>query len=161
MACSHLLSPHSRIFHRDLNILNFCNNLTSSEKRREKVVLEKTSHTAQRMKFFIRDFSSKSDQIHSFLQIWSHLLKKSLMENFTFCAAPFSDWERVNEMNRESFFKIELFCDCFCLHVLQNFWGSCYCSPFDSCQTPQYIQYFYWFNITWICIFAFYLFSLL
>ena len=25
-------------------------------------------------------------QIHSFLRIWPHLLKKSLMENFIFCA---------------------------------------------------------------------------
>ena len=30
----------------------------------------------------IKDFFSKCDQIRSFLQIWSHLLKKSLMENF-------------------------------------------------------------------------------
>ena len=34
------------------------------------------------MKFSIKDFFSKGDQIRSFLQIWSHLLKKSLMENF-------------------------------------------------------------------------------
>ena len=34
------------------------------------------------MKFSIKDFFSKCDQIHSFLRIWSHLLKKSLMENF-------------------------------------------------------------------------------
>ena len=38
------------------------------------------------MKFFIKNFSSKCDQIHSFLRIWSHLLKKSLMENSIFCA---------------------------------------------------------------------------
>ena len=38
------------------------------------------------MKFFIKDFSSKYDQIRSFQRIWSHLLKKSLMENFIFCA---------------------------------------------------------------------------
>ena len=38
------------------------------------------------MKFPIKDFSSKCDQIRSFLRIWSHLLKKSLMENFIFCA---------------------------------------------------------------------------
>ena len=38
------------------------------------------------MKFSIKDFSSKCDQIRSFLQIWSHLLEKSLMGNFTFCA---------------------------------------------------------------------------
>ena len=37
--------------------------------------------TAQKMK----DFFSKCDQNRSFLRIWSHLLKKSFMENF-FCA---------------------------------------------------------------------------
>ena len=42
------------------------------------------SYTAQKMKFFIEDFFSKCDQIRSFLRIWSHLLKKSLMENFSF-----------------------------------------------------------------------------
>ena len=36
------------------------------------------------MKFSIKDFLSKRDQIHRKLQIWSHLLKKSLMENFIF-----------------------------------------------------------------------------
>ena len=34
------------------------------------------------MKFSIKDFFSKCDQIHSFLT----LLEKSLMENFIFCA---------------------------------------------------------------------------
>ena len=38
------------------------------------------------MKFSIKDFFSKCHQIHSFLRISSHLLKKSLMENFIFCA---------------------------------------------------------------------------
>ena len=38
------------------------------------------------MKFSIKDFFSQCDQIRSFLRIWSHLLKKSLMENFIFCA---------------------------------------------------------------------------
>ena len=36
------------------------------------------------MKFSIKDFFSKFDQIRSFLRIWSHLLEKSLMENFFF-----------------------------------------------------------------------------
>ena len=40
--------------------------------------------TAQ--KFSIKDFFSKCDQIHRKLGIWLHLLKKSLMENFIFCA---------------------------------------------------------------------------
>ena len=42
--------------------------------------------TTQKAKFSIKNFSSKCDQIHSFLRIWSHLLKKSLMENLIFCA---------------------------------------------------------------------------
>ena len=33
------------------------------------------------MKFSIKDYLSKYDQIRSFMRIWSHLLKKSLMEN--------------------------------------------------------------------------------
>ena len=43
-------------------------------------------YTAQKLKFSIKDFFSKCDQIRSFLQIWPHLLKKSLIENFIFCA---------------------------------------------------------------------------
>ena len=39
---------------------------------------------AQKMKFFIMEFSSKCDQIHRELRIWPHLMKKSLMENFFF-----------------------------------------------------------------------------
>ena len=38
------------------------------------------------MKFSIKDFFSKCDQIRSFLRTWSHLQKKFLMENFIFCA---------------------------------------------------------------------------
>ena len=46
------------------------------------------------MKFFIKDFVRKCDQIRRELQIWSHLLtavwshllKKSFMKNFIFCA---------------------------------------------------------------------------
>ena len=38
------------------------------------------------MNLFDKDFFSKCDQIRKKLRIWSHLLKKSLMENFIFCA---------------------------------------------------------------------------
>ena len=38
------------------------------------------------MKFSIKDVFSKCDQIRRKLRIWLHLLKKSLMENFIFCA---------------------------------------------------------------------------
>ena len=46
----------------------------------------KQSNTAQIKTFSIMDIFSKCDQIRSFLPIWSHLLKKSLKENFIFCA---------------------------------------------------------------------------
>ena len=38
------------------------------------------------MKFSIKDFFSKCDQIHRKLRIWSNLLKKLLMKNVSFCA---------------------------------------------------------------------------
>ena len=43
------------------------------------------TQTAQKMKeVFIKEFFSKSDQIRRKLRIKSHLLNKSLMENFIF-----------------------------------------------------------------------------
>ena len=45
----------------------------------------------QKIKFFIKDFFSKCDQIRSFLRIWSHLLKKSLMKNCFFYAVRLLD----------------------------------------------------------------------
>ena len=52
------------------------------------------------MKFSIKDFFSKCNHIRSFLQIWLHLLKKSLMENFLFCAvvvasSEFHNWHLI------------------------------------------------------------------
>ena len=48
--------------------------------------LKLSRNTAQKMNFSIKNFFSKCDQIRRILRIWSHLLKKSLMENFIFCA---------------------------------------------------------------------------
>ena len=48
--------------------------------------------TTHKMKFSLKDFFSKCDQVRSFLRIWSHLLKKFLMENLIFCAV--LAWER-------------------------------------------------------------------
>ena len=45
----------------------------------------KVDHTAQKIKYSIKDSYSECDQIRSLLRIWSHLLKKSVMENFIFC----------------------------------------------------------------------------
>ena len=59
---------------------------------RNKAIRDRTI-TAQKMKFPIKDFLSKCDQMRSLLRIWSHLLKKSLMENFIFCAVNLSRFE--------------------------------------------------------------------
>ena len=50
--------------------------------------------TAQKMKFPIKDFFSGCDQIRRKLQICSHLLKKSLMENFIFCV----QWWSIDQL---------------------------------------------------------------
>ena len=53
---------------------------------RPKCILFISFTNTQKMKFSIKDLFTKCDQIGRTLQIWSHLLKKSLMENFNFCA---------------------------------------------------------------------------
>ena len=58
--------------------------------------------TAQKMKFFIKDFFNECDEISRFLQIWSHLLKKSLMENFNLYA--------MDHLSTTCCFCISLFC---------------------------------------------------
>ena len=45
----------------------------------------------------MKDFCSKCDQIRSFLRIWSHLLKNSLMENFIFSLVLMASELRVRE----------------------------------------------------------------
>ena len=59
--------------------------------------------TAQKMKFSIKDFISKCDHIRRKLQIWSPLLKKSLMNNFIFAQC----WIRIPIL---SFFQIQICC---------------------------------------------------
>ena len=51
-------------------------------------------YTSQKVKFPIKDFFSKCDQIRRKLRIWSHLLKKSLLENFIFFCAVWSPHNR-------------------------------------------------------------------
>ena len=51
------------------------------------------------MKFSIKDFFSKCDQILRKLRIWTHLLKKFLMEKFVFCAMIFLQPVLINKMS--------------------------------------------------------------
>ena len=68
--------------------------------------------TAQKMAFSIKDFFSKCDQIRRKLRIWSHLLKKSLIENFIFCALTNSDTQCANEKSDEDYLNdISLECE--------------------------------------------------
>ena len=50
------------------------------------ILHEMINSNAQKTKSSVRGFFSKYDQICSLLLIWSHLLKKSQMENFIFCS---------------------------------------------------------------------------
>ena len=50
--------------------------------------------TAQKIKFSVNNYFIKYDQIRRKLQIWSHLLKQSLMENFAFYAVQQPDPNR-------------------------------------------------------------------
>ena len=64
---------------------------------------------AQKMMFSIKDFFSKCDQIRRKLRIWSHILKKSLMENFIFCTVKvltnFRLNGRLDDDSKEKYFR--------------------------------------------------------
>ena len=58
-------------------------------------MIEFQTRFAQKLKFFLKDFFSKYKDFRElsslnilgkYDQIWSHLLKKYLIENFSFCA---------------------------------------------------------------------------
>ena len=51
------------------------------------------SYSYKKMKFSVKYFFSKCDQIRKKLQIWSHSLKKSLMDNFiSLCSDKYAEW---------------------------------------------------------------------
>ena len=85
--------------------------------------------TAQKIKFSIKDISSNCDLIRSFLWIFLHLLKKSLMENFIFCTVFESCsflWKlhsgKLNPINllKMSWVFLEGSCFYFCYKTIQN-----------------------------------------
>ena len=61
-----------------------------------------STNTAQKMKFSSKDFFSKCDQIRRKLQIWSHVLKKSLTENFIFCAVKGKNSKHLTAKKKET-----------------------------------------------------------
>ena len=63
------------------------------------------------MKFYIRDFFRKRNQIRRKLRIWSDLMKKSLIENFISCAVVLTDITIVLFLSLQHF----------CKHVFNTF----------------------------------------
>ena len=62
------------------------------------------ANTPQKMKFSIKDFFSKCDQICSFLRTWSLLLKKSLEKKESLS---FSKWLRVYNGDMPNFVSLK------------------------------------------------------
>ena len=62
------------------------------------------------MKFSIKNLCSKCDQIRRKLLIWSHLLKKSLMENLIFCTMKGIANSKKNTIQKYSKIKAEFYC---------------------------------------------------
>ena len=77
---SQLIKLKSEIKNGTEVTLNFSSNLTGNSNDGTNFLFEiLLTDTAQKMKFFFYNFFSKRDQIRSFLWIWSHFLKKSLI----------------------------------------------------------------------------------
>ena len=65
--------------------------------------------TEQKMKFSIKDLFSKCAQNRRKLLVWSHLLKKSSMENFIklhFCAVLSSTYSITDPLHESSYVKL-------------------------------------------------------
>ena len=65
------------------------------------------------MKFSIKDFFCKRGRIPSFLWIWSHLLKKSIMENFIFWAVFGKDKHDFKNKQKSLWSNVFLWSNCF------------------------------------------------
>ena len=89
-------------------------------------------HTARKTKFFIKDFFSICDQIRRKLQIRSHLLKKSLMENFIFCTVTFLTIDNDLIMKYKQYIRFD-FGNCVKSVQIRTFFWSVY-----SCIHPEY-----------------------
>ena len=85
------------------------------------------------MKFSMKGFFSKCGQIRSFLRVWPHLLKKSLLKNFIFCAVfslsiyfikvfekTISNGETENRFIHDGFFLVKFISNVFICEELQS-----------------------------------------
>ena len=90
--------------------------------------------TAQKMKFSIIDFFGKRDQIRNFLRIWSYLLRKFLMENFTFCAVKFGK-NKIMTTKKPSYLLMNNVDEIqFCINsIIILFYSFCFINSNNSC----------------------------
>ena len=61
--------------------------------------LRKLEKFKKKLKFYIKGFFIKCDQIPWKLRIWSHLLKKFFMENFIFLCSDFPKISEISDLN--------------------------------------------------------------
>ena len=106
-----------------------------------------TSNTAQKMKFSIKNFFSKCNQIRRKLQIWSHLQKKSLMENFIFVQWKFFWFVLRNVKTPLTYSGLRLLFDAWSkvksnfletksLRSIQRLWSTTQAKPYNF-QSPE------------------------
>ena len=78
---------YAQLLTTPLDVIQYSYNIFNTKYSKDTFLrLSGPTDTVQKMKFPIKDFFSKYDQIRSFLWIWSHLLKESLMGTSFFCA---------------------------------------------------------------------------
>ena len=80
-----------------------------------RVLLHHLSHfqkfdTAQKMKFSIKDFFNKCDQICRKLRLWLNLQRKSLKENFIFLYSARSAGTLTMVFSLQSIYKVSVLC---------------------------------------------------
>ena len=83
---SHITVCTTKMIQNPFILLKNENSVLNEAESSKKLLVFKIYFTAHKMKFSIKDFFSKCDQVLISQRIWSHLLKKYLMENFIFCA---------------------------------------------------------------------------
>ena len=97
---------------RDKKVLLFRLNISLKALKQEKKIIKVQAILIRTCLIsyyhYAKDFSSECEQILSFLRIWSHLLEKSLMKNFIFCAVMTHYFQALNSSNKSR--NIETFC---------------------------------------------------
>ena len=129
------LLPHQTT---NLASLNYMQKLLKTFKRCPGLFLSilhtlNSRSNAQKMKFSIKDFFNKCDQMRSFLRIWSHLLKKSSMKNFFFWAER-RPMPRGYQWSRKLFWTLNMFKGM--KNSFKHLWWSIFVKEITTSNTP-------------------------